>query len=75
MKRRYLIAVTIVPILVVLFFLLSPYSFQNRAFAGSGDSATSATDFLSKLSNSLSEVSSKVTPSVVNISTTMTVTT
>ncbi|HHN66010.1 MAG TPA: DegQ family serine endoprotease [Nitrospirae bacterium] len=74
MKRRYLLAITMVSFLFVFFLLLSPYSTMNRAFADNHEGVTAATDFLSKLSNSLSEVSSRVTPSVVNISTTMTVT-
>ncbi len=74
MKRRYLLAITVVSFLFVFFLLLSPYSTMNRAFADNHEGVIAATDFLSKLSSSLSEVSSRVSPSVVNISTTMTVT-
>lgn len=73
MKRRYP-KLLVLSILIIVFITSFANSFPKIASAHEIDTTASTTDFLSKLSRSLSEVSRAVTPSVVNISTTMTIT-
>ena len=73
-KRNLIIAISLIFIgLVIGFILSSKLGVQKLNFAKETGVSRSATEFLGKFSESLSEVAEAVEPSVVNISTTMTV--
>ncbi len=76
MKKRLLVIGSLLVVAGILIGLgiSSKVGIQEISFAKETGISTESTDFLSRLSSSLSEVAEKVKPSVVNISTTRTVT-
>ncbi|NOY65767.1 MAG: DegQ family serine endoprotease [Nitrospirae bacterium] len=75
-KRRVFTVAIIFVIIGIIFglFISSRLNVQQISLAQDTGISREATDFLGKLSTSLSEVAEKVKPAVVNISTTKTVT-
>jgi len=74
-KRKLVIALLLVSIGIVVGLIVSSnLNVQKLTFADNSRVSEEATEFLGRLSSSLSEVAEAVKPSVVNISTTRTVT-